>query len=430
MRRALLALTVVLAACTGISVATTSTTEESPSTTSASQTIVPGGLIPADPATLVPYEDVEPLVVARYHHGVVSPNGGWAAILSRETDQGDGEINVVDMESLAIVASQLGSGDGLTIDDRGQAAWLEDDGLRLLATEVDETFLDLPSAPTRLRNTLGILDDGRIVYLAASPVEVGPVSIVVVDLTSEIPSASFELASVTSGTSPTEPGGGRAQSVLTPAVAWDEAGNRGLVVSNTDNIVVEVDLSSGSFIEHAFEALPVSGLDGVGRDVFLSPAGDVLLVATRVREADDSGGSVHTTEEAADLITIDTRDWTATTYDQSAGSIWASPDGAHVAGQGATVSWDSEGIEETVDGPVYLIDGSTGRPLVGFEGRSGTISDVQFSADGGEMYVVSQGPQGTNIDIVDVGSQGLAGSLGFSRISLVGEASLLAFHVD
>jgi hypothetical protein len=99
-----------------------------------------------------------------------------------------------------------------------------------------------------------------------------------------------------------------------------------------------------------------------------------------------------------------------------------------MATAGATINTDSEGGTEQAQEPVYLIDASTGEPLVGFEGRSGTISDIQYSSDSSELYVISEGSEGTNIDIVDVALEGLAGSLGFERISLVGEAGLIAFH--
>ncbi len=430
MRRPFVVLVVALAACSGASDAATSTTAGSASTSAQSQTIVPGGLVPADPATLVPYEDAQPLVVASYHDGVVSPNGRWAAIFSRELDQVDGEVNVIDLDTSAILASRVGSGEGLTIDDRGQAAWLEDGALRLLSTDMDEIVANVPLAPARLRSTLEILGDGRIVYLSAASEHSSPVSIVVVDPASGADAVSYQLVGVTSGASPEDSGDDPPHSDLIPAVAWDEGDDRALVVSNTDNIVVEVNLSTGTLTEHTFQAFPLSGFDGAGRDTFLSPAGDVLVVATRVREVEDAGEGGLITEEARDLITVDTRDWTAATADQSVWSLWPSPDGAQLAGSGAVVSWDSEGNGETVDGPVFLIDASTGRPLVGFEGRSGGITEVQFSADGAEMYVVSEGAQGSNIDIVDVGSQGLAGSLGFARISLIGEAGLLAFHLD
>ena len=74
------------------------------------------------------------------------------------------------------------------------------------------------------------------------------------------------------------------------------------------------------------------------------------------------------------------------------------------------------------------MDTESGEPLAGFEGNSGDIVDVQYSPAMNEIYVVSVSELGTNIDVVDATTRSLAGNVAFTRMSLIGEAALIAFH--
>jgi hypothetical protein len=68
-------------------------------------------------------------------------------------------------------------------------------------------------------------------------------------------------------------------------------------------------------------------------------------------------------------------------------------------------------------------------PSICGEGPSQSRLQASVDPDGAEMYVLSTGEDAMNIDIVDMAALELAGSVGFTRMSLVGEAGLMAFHL-
>ncbi len=430
MRRSLISvLTLALAACSAGTVTTTTTTTTTTSdpfattTTRAPQLLVPGGLIAVDPATLVPYEDAEPIIVGTSHHGTVSSNGTWVAVASASED-GDVVI-VITGDDRDVVSQTPGSGEGLYVDDEGLAVWFDEGRLRSSATDAPWQDLELPGpVPPALTDSLEVFADGRIAYAISPDDGPGPISLVLVN---EASHSELVIQGVDAG--PLSVSDLPVPDFLAPAVVWDPARNRAILVSATANEVAVVDLGSGETVIHHFDADALPDW-GVGRDAFLTTDSETLLIATRVLELAGGEADWEAHEYAGDLVLVDTADWATTETTQSIWTLSPSRDATSVAGTGASVTWSQSGDAETLQSPVYLIDGTDGEVLVGFEGRSGTIDEVQFSGDGAEMYVMSESEDGTNIDIIDVATQQLAGSLGFNRISLIGGAGLMAFHLD
>lgn len=424
MRRPVVLLVVLLAACNGTEEATsTTTTVPAASTTAAPQALIPGALIPADPATLVPFEDAEPVVVGVSHGGVVSPGGRWAAIRTEQTEDRGHRISIIDLNSLLVVADQEGSGDGLQIDDSGRAVWFEAGELRQLEITSEMPPIEAPPAPSYFADTLAVLPDGRIGYLSGPDDERGIVSVVVIE---DGRSTVHDVEQVMAG--PVEANRPQRE-MLVPDVAWDAGNDRAIVISPDEDDLVVVDLETGQTTGHRFTGGGSPAGGGALRDSHVTADGSTLFIATSLLEVVTDGDTWEAVESAQQLVVMDTSDWSSRLVAARADSVHPSPDGSIVATTGAQLEYDSGGGEERSQSPVFLVDTATGDPLVGFEGRSGTIVDVQFSADGAEMYVISEGPEGTNIDIIDVASQQLAGSLGFQRISLIGRAGLLSFHL-
>lgn len=426
MRRSLVLLVAMLAACNGATDATTTTTGAAATSTAAPQTLIPGALISVDPATLVPYEDAQPVLVGVSHEGVVSPNGRWAAIRTDQTGDRGYRISILDVNSSLVVADVEGSGDGLQVDDEGRAVWFDEGRLLQMEITSEQAPIEAPESPSYLAETLSLLPDGRIGYLIGPEEERGAVSVVVVDGEQ---TSIHEVAQVTSGPAgagdPASPDGEKP----VPDVAWDGDNDRAIVISPDEDELVVVDLETGETSEHQFAASGPPGSEGAQRDSYLTTDGSTLFIATGLLELTSDGDSWEAIVSAQQLVAVDTSDWSSSLVAGQADTVYPSPDGSLLATTGAERISDSEGNDERSQSPVFLVDTSTGDLLVGFEGRSGTIVEVQFSADGSEMYVVSEGPEGTNIDIIDVPSQQLAGSLGFQRISLIGGAGLLSFHL-
>jgi hypothetical protein len=425
MRRSALFLLLLVVGCIGSTNTSTTTTGPSTSSTARPQTLIPGGLIQADPATLVPFEDATPIVIGLSHDGVVSGEGRWAGIRTEQSGDRGALISIVDLDSMLVVADQEGSGQGLQVGDDGKAVWFQEDTLIQLTITSDETPVEAPATPSYLSDTLSIFPDGRLGYLTGPADEIGVVSLVIVDGAG---ATVHELGDVTSGPVVPDDPSLPHRAFLMPDVAWDVANNRAMVISADEDSLVVVDLDTGETSEHGFAAGRSPGTESARRDSYLSPDGSTLFVATGLLEVSSRGDAWNSVASAQRLVVVDTSDWSSRLVGANADAVHPSPRGSMIATTGSDVTLDSEGTEDRSQSPVFLIDTATGEPLVGFEGRAGTIVDVQFSNDGAEMYVISEGSDGTNIDIVDVASEQLAGSLGFSRISLIGEAGLLSFH--
>jgi hypothetical protein len=427
MRRCFLLLVFLLAACNASTEATTTTTSATASSSAAPQVLIPGGLVPVDAATLVPFEDANPIVLGPDHEGVVSANGRWAAIRSEQTGGRDPLISIVDLDSLLVVADEEGSGDGLQVGDDGTAIWFDRGGLVELQITSEVTMVDTPPVPSYFNDTLAVFAEGRVAFLNGPSDEIGTVSIVIVDGTA---TTVHEVGQITSGLTGTDDSSIPHREFLVPDVAWDAVNDRAIVISADEDRLAVVDLDSGETSEHEFAASGSPGEESATRDAYVTDDGSTLFIATRTLDVSGGASDGDATEAAQQLVAVDTSDWSSRLVSATADSVYASPDGTVLATTGARSTFRGEGAVETTQSPVFLIDTATGEPLVGFEGRSGTIVNVQFSRDGDEIYVVSEGPEGTNIDIVDVASEQLAGSLGFERISLIGEAGLMSFHLE
>jgi hypothetical protein len=379
-----------------------------------------GGLVPADPATLIPLEDASTIVSGEGHIGVVAPDRRWALVRSTREDPLAAAISVIDVPDEALAYSSEGTvAPGMTISDEGIAHYFDEGRLTRLGPEGVVTVDSAPVAAPAFSGTLADLGDGRLGYLTAPGEGVGPVLLVVVagdDVT------VHEVEGVE--------GGQTSSAAVVPAVVFDAAADRAIVVSAEADTLVVVDLIAGHMSEHPFTGEPGLGDEPATRDVVISDDGARLFIATSSSESTGEGGQRTAVETASSLVVVETVDWASRALDVPAWAVTPSPTGDVVATTGGVKTLSADGSTEIDQAPVYVVDVAQGEPVVGFEGRSGTIYDLQFSADGAEMYVLSEADEGTNIDIVDMATLQLAGSVAFNRISLVGEAGLMAFHLD
>lgn len=390
--------------------------------------LVDGGLVAADPATLIPYEDATPLVTSTWHDGVVSADGRWVAVVSGLELESTNQINLIDAESGTVVATTKGTGDGMAVGADGLAVWFDDGTLAGLTTDgrSREWGQARPTNPA-LHDTLTVFGDGRIVYLAGSAEELEPVNVVMIN---DGDVEEIELA-ILSGTAPPPIDPAMpSRDLIAPDVAWDETQNRAILVSGTGNEIFELDLDTGEVASHTFEHPydPDPNGQGVGRDIHISRDGNAILIATRILDVEGTVDDWEARDHASDIVIVDSDDWSSQSVSQSVWTLVSSPSNDEVAGLGASITWDDDGNTETLQSPVYLFDALTGQPLVGFEGRSGTITDAGFAADGAYLYVTSHEDGVANVDIIDVTTQELVGSLGFTGISFIEEAGLIAFH--
>jgi hypothetical protein len=338
------------------------------------------------------------------------------------------ELTLIELDGLVstpIEGDDIGLGP--VVDDAGLAHFFAAGELTWVSPEDTGVIETAPSAPDYLTDTLTDLGDGRVAYLTGPDTDQGPISVVTVAGDAV---TVHEIAGVTAGPQTSAEPELPHRELVVPAVAFDGEKDLATIVAADKDVIVVVDLVTGAATERPFTSTPLPDDEPAERDVFISDDGSTLFVATSHLLVEQTGDGWETTESAHPLVVVDTEDWTSRAIESVIAShIYPSPDRSIIATSGAETVTGSDGRTETTQSPVYVIEVAASEPLVGFEGRSGTIEDVQFSGDGAEMYVLSTGEDAMNIDIVDMAALELAGSVGFTRMSLVGEAGLMAFHL-
>ena len=444
-------LAVGVTACSGNTSAST-TTQPTTSTAGATVTtrpqIVDGGLVPVDPATLMPVPGAKPITQGDWLDGTVSPSGNWLAV-QKWLSNGQQWVEVIDLTAREVVAeTRVSQGaSSLRISDDGTAFWISGGNRMTIyrleqgANNREKIFDKFPE--DFFTDTFQLLGDDRFGFFGIVSTEgqnQGDALIVIVDAgddsVTQIALSHVDMGIISSS----EPAGDvEALEIASPATVWDEENGRVLVVEATRDVVTEVNLSDGEITEHPWRS-PEAGLDrlfgwliataqakgptaGISRDAVLSPDGQHLYVATSVRVIEED----RAVSSALDLIVLDTVTWDARVIDAKVDTLYPSPDGVFLLAQNVNAT---DGISDIPALPVYVIDMATAELLIGFQPGSTFATGVSFSFDGTFAYITSLSATETRIDIVDMELLQLTGALAFREISLIGEAGLMAFHLD
>ncbi len=445
-------LALILAACTGETAPTltslTQTTTPAETTTTTRPQIVDGGLVPVDPATLVPVPGSKSITQGKWFQGTVSPSGKRLALLKLMNNAQEW-VEVVDLETNEVVAeTRVPQGaSGLQISNDGTAFWVTGGNRMTLfrlaagANDREKVFDKFPE--DFFTDAFQLLGDERFGFFGITStdgVNRGEASIVIVDAEddsmTQIPLPKVDMGII----GETEPGDDvETLEIANPVAVWDSEKDRVLIVEATRDVVTEVSLSDGEIVEHPWRT-PEAGLGrlfawliptaqakgltgGVTRDAVLSADGGRLFVATSVREIEDD----KQVSSPLDLVVLDTETWDATAIDAQVDTLYPSPDGVFLLAQGVEVT---EGESDLRASPVYVIDMVTAELLIGFQTSDIGAADVSFSRDGAEAYITTWSESDMKIDILDMGLLQLTGAVEFPEISLIGEAGLMAFHFD
>lgn len=373
----------------------------------------------ADPATLIPFEDSQPIIVGRDHEGSVSQDGSRTVIQTLLSD-GSFLVTVVETGTNEVLSSvgvdaepQL-----LTVAEDGTAYWLDDTtgdlvSLEVGADAVSVTTDNLPATFAPNGDHIELLDGNRIGLVGSHPVDDGRLLSVFV-IEPDGATASYDLPNVE--TQIDDDTG----VIVQPGYAWDHDNNRVLVVEATRDVVRELDLDSGEVTEHPWDGLGPA----TTRDVVLSGDGTRLFIAS-ANQRPDGEDLVRTPQN---LIVLDPVDWASgEIVDITVDHLYLSPDGATLLAQGAEVT-SSPSETAFSPSPVYLVDMTTAETVVAFEVSDTIESSVQYSTDGAYAYLTTDEAGAETYAILDVTRQELVGTAGFNRFSLIGPAGLVAFH--
>ena len=446
-------LLLILGACSGDASTTTTfqaettSTTESPTTT-ARQQIVDGGLVPVDPATLVPVPGAKSITQGDRFHGTVSANGNWVALLKVLTND-QLWIEIVDTTTKEVVAEAKlpHVQSGLRIDDVGTAFWIAG-GNRMtlfrLEAEANNRAKVFDKFPEDFfTDTFQLLGGDRFGFLgiiATGGQNQGEAAIVILDAEkgsfTQVALPGLDIGIIGIG----DPVGDvETLEIANPVAVWDIDNDRVLIVEASRDAITEVDLTSGEISEHSWtrpEAIldrlwaffippaQAQGLtEGTSRDAVLSTDGKLLYVATKTTEVIDH----NEVSSPLNLVVLDTGTWSAAVIDVNVDTLYPSPDGVFLLAQGVEVISGVPGVQAS---PVYVIDMDSAELLIGFQTSDISATDVSFSHDGAEAYITTRSDQEMRIDILDLGLLQLTGAIQFRELSLIGEAGLLAFHLD
>jgi len=418
----------LVAACATEAETPTTTTGSGPTTSLVTSTtvrpqLVDGGLVAADPATLIPYEDSEPIIIGRDHTGTVSEDGS-KTVVQTLLSNGSYLVTVLETETWEFLASdeQQDEPQLLTVGDKGAAYWLTggaDPGIHLLGVGADSLYTlpdQLPKDFTAVGDSIELLDDNSLgLFGHYHDPDVSGRLFAALIVSPDGTTVRHDLPAIDTEVEID----GEPFPVL-PDYAWDVESGRLLVVEATRDVVHVLDLESGVVTQHPW--------DGIGpathRDVVLSPNGSLLFVASANHEVKDNN-LVRTPQ---DLVVLDAVDWASgEVVDIAVDQLYPSSDNLTLLAQGAEVT---STVTETSarPSPVYLLDMTTAEVSLGFQVSDTVESAVQYSADGAFAYLANDQDGAERYAILDVGGEELVGTAGFNRFSLIGPAGLVAFH--
>ncbi|HET7847337.1 MAG TPA: hypothetical protein VFL72_07570 [Acidimicrobiia bacterium] len=466
-RRTLLAVPVLFAltvACTGPEVSADTqplappdsfappTTAAPPPPTGTTIDVDRASIYVIDPMTLEAIPGLDPIPVGDWFWGTTSSNGSWLALYAGDETGVSSDlvlIDVVDWETIATWS--FVSEQPFHVTDEGTIYSLEGSSpniklSRRIGGQPDAA--EVAQLPDDFYSwyEIDVWDGNAVIfgYRSEDGGSTGEASIVTVDLSNgtvtQIPIPGVAFGTIDEvDIAETYPG----VIAANPAVVWDHAGSRALVIHADKDIVTEVDLASSEVIDHPFGPepsvwgelfawlVPPAQAGGMayarkGRMAVLSGERGSLHIATMLGDitTDENGWS--SLNQPSGIVTVDTTTWQVVDrLDAPISEIFLSPDGDRLLATGYGYSETRDTYESNSSG-FYLIDPidldvithyAPGQPTAFHWGFS-------FSRDGRFGYVITSDTQ-TEIDVIDLETGVIINTRTDAEIQVFGEAGVL-----
>jgi hypothetical protein len=309
-----------------------------------------------DPVSLEPMTAFEPIPMGDWMWGSKISTDGRYLAANVNHDVGNTELRLVDLQSWLPVASRPGSDDLIIdVDESGSISYVTyQSPPEVRIASADGTETTVASLPSEFSVWGAASADWGGGLWGTKPAEGGSEQVFVetVDaVVTEIPLPEVHVGSV----DPVSQGPWAPYLYTSPSFTWDPVEDRLLVVHGDEDIVSEVDVSTGEVLEHPV-AETTDLTAGTRRMSALSQDGQQLFLSTRSVELieDDDDWSVITTP--AGMTIIDTTTWeTVGQSTEPVSDFWVSPTGDGLIASGYTTE-ESESVYLSQSTGMYLLD--------------------------------------------------------------------------
>jgi DNA-binding beta-propeller fold protein YncE len=387
-------------------------------------------ILPVDPLTLQPRPGYDPIPMGDWMWGRPSPAGGYLAALV-ESSRGTSEVRLVDLAKWQVEGSWAQSPEsGVLVTDDG-TVYLAGSGqfqrLRL-GDSLPEEVARLPSGFQP--QTISPIFDGAFAIFGTRFQTAESASIVAIDVTTGMMN-EIELPETRVGPrnpDSLEPG----DPYISPFPVWDTAGNRALVLHGDEDVVSEIDLSTGVVTRQNFGVgdLPIDATQLFQRSGSISPDGRILYVSGQKVTTVADGGDSLITSESAGVIAVDTATWQVRSQTvEPIGQVMVSPRGDRILGWGVSiVEGDIAGEAESTG--LFVLDAPSLTVLSRHRPNERQRWYMQFSfSDGGDIGYATSFQSQARVEAIDLASGEMIASIeGGDYLNMFGSIGVL--HAD
>ncbi|MEX2250850.1 MAG: hypothetical protein WD895_02125 [Acidimicrobiia bacterium] len=398
-------------------------------------------IYPVDPLTLEAISGYAPITMGDWFWGMTSEKGSWLALNVGDDNGYNVELRLIDLATWETASTWDPVDQVVHVTDDGKVYIIENGPFTL---QLRRANISQPQPDTIAELPIGFIYWSELHVFGEEQAALfgdsgGVAVIVTVDLATgvvtEIPMPGVSIGIVEQvDIGESYPGSVEAR----PAVVWDADRFRALIVHGNEDVVTEVDLTTGESTKHKFgQVAPDSGplapaSDEMGayvadtRSATLSGDGRSLHVATTSGEFEVTDDGWLATSSPTGIITIDTKTWQIVDHlEAPISQVHLSPDGARLLATGYGNTNGASTYEEESFG-FYVID-PTGLEVIAHHGSDQPTrycGSESFSRDGTIGYVTCWDTR-TNIHVIDLATGDIIRTRSDPEIQIFGEVGIL-----
>jgi hypothetical protein len=416
---------------------TTSTTESRTTTT---VDIDRASIYPVDPITLEPIDGYQPMPGGDWAWGVSSENGSWLGLTVGQ-DNFDTEMRLIDVENWAVDTTWAPSMDGpVHVTNDGTIYFISGEQSSFNLSRFDRgesspvVIADFPDH--FLWYELHIGDGRAMIFGMFSPNDDyrGEAALLTVDLVTGVVT-EIPLPNVEVGTIEERDVGEEFPWTIDvyPAVVWDDARSRVLIVNVDHDVVTEIDPASATVLEHTFQGQflevepPTDEVFTHGnRSAVIAGSDAALYVASALQTYEILDLGWTTSFAPLGIEAIDTESWDVVDrLEEPISSLSVSREADRLLAYGQRYSDGVESAESESSG-LYVIDPEQLNVLAhhGADDPIRYYGGLSFTSAANVGYAQSWDDQ-SNLDVIDLETGAILNTRSAPEILFFGEAGVL-----